>query len=70
MSQTSKFLNRREASRYLRERYGLSVCERTLSEWDRLGRGPAHHRIGSRIFYTPRDLDALVEQSRTEGPRA
>ena len=58
----------RGALDYLRAR-GVEICERTLREWKRRGRGPAVYRIGARDYYAEQDLDALIEQSRTEGTR-
>jgi Helix-turn-helix domain len=36
----------------------------TLAKWRHYGRGPAHVRIGSRIFYDQSDLDQYIDAHR------
>jgi hypothetical protein len=37
----------------------------TLRQWRTLGKGPAYHKKGRRIFYKKNDLDAWMAQGRT-----
>lgn len=53
----------REAAIYLR------VGDRTLIRWRSLGVGPAYIRVGGKIFYQKRDLDAWLEKHRVQPPR-
>jgi excisionase family DNA binding protein len=52
-----------EAANYLR------VANRTLSRWRSLGVGPAYIRVGGKIFYQRRDLDAWLEKRRVQPVR-
>lgn len=37
----------------------------TLRQWRTLGKGPAYHKKGRRVFYKKSDLDAWMAQGRT-----
>ena len=43
---------------------GDKLKPRTLEKWRVEGRGPAFHKIGSRVFYDIRDLDAWLDSQR------
>jgi hypothetical protein len=56
-----EFLNRREASEYLKNR-GLPGAVATLAKLACVGGGPVMHRFGARrVLYLPADLDAWAE---------
>lgn len=42
------------------------IKQKTLDNWRSQGRGPAFVKLGSRIFYKAKDLEAYVEQNRHE----
>lgn len=44
----------------------LKTEKKTLENWRSQGRGPAFVKIGSRVFYRVRDLDAFIERNRHE----
>lgn len=48
----------RQAAAYIR------LKKKTLESWRCQCRGPAYVKIGARIFYRTRDLDAFVERNR------
>jgi hypothetical protein len=55
-----KFLRRKEAAAYLKEKYGFS-SERALAKAACVGGGPEFHRLGSRtVVYTHEALDRWV----------
>jgi hypothetical protein len=61
-----KFLRRREAGKYLQEKYGFS-SERALGKLATIGGGPVFRKVGRVVVYTISDLDAWVA-SRISGP--
>jgi predicted DNA-binding transcriptional regulator AlpA len=49
---------------------GLSVCEHTLRNWERGGRGPPPIRIGRRVFYRAEAVrEWLLQQERAMAPK-
>lgn len=40
----------------------LGLSPKTLSEWQRLGKGPASRKVGGRRFYQLEDLKAFVAE--------
>ena len=44
----------------------LGRTSKTLAEWKRLGLGPLPHKVGGRIFYYVRDLEAFVANGARE----
>jgi hypothetical protein len=56
---TEKYLRRREAALYLRER-GIPRTEKTLAKLACIGGGPAFRLFGRIPLYTQVDLDAYV----------
>ena len=60
-------LRRREASRYLQERYGISAKPATLAKYATLGGGPIFRRAGRFPVYDMQDLDDWAE-SRLSPP--
>lgn len=50
-------LGRNEASVYLRDRWGLSYCVRTLAAYAVRGTGPAYSKAGPKAVYTRSALD-------------
>jgi hypothetical protein len=65
-SDIERFLNRREASAFLKQR-GYTVAVATLNKLASTGGGPAFRRFGRRPLYTPADLIAWAE-ARTSPP--
>ncbi len=61
-----KFLRRRAAAKYLKNRYGFTT-EKTLSKLASTGGGPVFRKAGSVVLYDVRDLDDWAE-SRLSGP--
>ncbi len=57
------YLNRREASAYLLEKYGSpgSITATTLAKLAVTGCGPKFVRFGRKVAYTPEALDAFVQ---------
>ena len=53
----SPFLDTREAAKYLRLRA-------TLERWRSVGGGPTHRKLGGRVVYAQRELDAFAEAGR------
>lgn len=64
---TTHFLSRAEAADYLFGR-GLRVAKQTLAKYAVTGGGPIHRRFGSRVVYSPLDLDEWAE-ARLSKPR-
>lgn len=62
-------LSRREASAYLKNKYGApaAITPATLAKMAVIGGGPVFHRIGRRVGYRPSDLDAWA-LARCSGP--
>ncbi len=59
---SQKFLRRSEASRYLRERYGIRAAVSTLAKWAHLGGGPVMTYDGRFPLYSVDDLDAWAQE--------
>lgn len=57
----SRRLSEREAAQYLGQ-----VNVRTLQHWRLAGRGPTYHKLGKRVAYDVRDLDAFLAAGRVE----
>lgn len=62
MSNEDQTYKPEEAAAYL----GLSQF--TLSTWRSLKKGPAYIKIGNRVRYQKRDLDAFLETNRKAHP--
>lgn len=60
MSVASKFLDRRQAAGYIKDK-GLPATKNTLDKLATLGGGPVFRKFGARAVYTPDDLDKWVE---------
>ena len=56
MDNKLKFMRRREAASYLRERYGFGA-ERTLAKGAVTGDTPEFHKAGRLVLYTREALD-------------
>jgi hypothetical protein len=54
------FLRRKQASAYLRDRYGLERAPNTLAKLAVIGGGPPFRRINRIPVYDPADLDRWV----------
>jgi hypothetical protein len=54
--ETVKYLRRRQAGLYLREKYGFG-SEKTLAKLACLGGGPEYCKAGPTVLYEPRILD-------------
>ena len=57
----NEVMNRREASEYLRRRYGIQAKPATLAKYASLGGGPRFRRAGRFPVYSAADLDAWAE---------
>lgn len=44
----------------------IRLKRKTLENWRCQCRGPAFVKIGARVFYRTRDLDAFIERNRHE----
>ncbi|WP_128925780.1 hypothetical protein [Bradyrhizobium guangxiense] len=55
---TVRFLNRSDAALYLRDKHGLKRSPKTLAKLGSQGTGPAFHKAGRDVLYSPTDLDA------------
>ena len=42
----------------------LGISKQTLAIWRIKGYGPAHIKMGSRVLYSPADLDAWIDANR------
>lgn len=47
----------------------LGYKSKTLSEWSRLGSGPRPRKVGGRVFYLLRDIDAFIATGAREAAR-
>ena len=57
----SAFMNERQASAYLRERWGIKAAPRTLANWRWLGSGSLYHKTRSRaVTYARNALDTFA----------
>jgi hypothetical protein len=63
------FLRRKEASSYLKKRWGISRTPETLAKFATNGGGPKFHYLGRNPVYQEKDLDLWV-QSILSGPRS
>ena len=75
-AQTPQFLRRKDAGRYLKERFGFS-SERALAELASIGGGPPFHHAGTNgrtVVYEISELDSwalaqIGEPLRSTAPR-
>lgn len=65
---TCRYFRRDEASRYLKERWGLPCARATLAKLAVIGGGPVYRKAGRTPLYAPADLD-LWAQTRIGHPR-
>ena len=56
----NKLLRRKEASRYLEEKWGVSRAPSTLAKLAVIGGGPSFRRFNRVPYYEPEDLDVWV----------
>jgi len=63
-----KYLTRKQATAYLREK-DLSVADSHLAHVARVGTGPQFRYLGAHPVYTAADLDAWIETRRKAGGR-
>jgi len=47
----------------------IGITPKTLAEWKRLGKGPMPRRVGSRIFYFRRDIEAFIATGAREAEK-
>ena len=52
-----KFLRRKSAADYLKDKYGCG-SRQTLAKLAVMGGGPVYRKFGRAVLYTPEDLDA------------
>ncbi len=57
-SRPTRFVRRSEASRHLKEIWGIDRAPTTLAKLACIGGGPAYHKVGRVPLYKPEDLDA------------
>jgi hypothetical protein len=67
MLQTSKLLRRKEASKHLKEKWGVDRAPSTLAKLAVIGGGPPFQRLGRIPLYATDDLDEWVA-SKLSGP--
>ena len=67
--QIAQFLSRSEAASYLGSR-SLRIATQTLAKYAVTGGGPIHRRFGSRVVYSPADLDAWAEAKLSKPRRS
>jgi hypothetical protein len=60
------YLRRRDAAIYLKNKYGWGSWQ-TLAKLAVTGDGPAFHKFGHAVLYTPNELDDWA-QSKISGP--
>jgi hypothetical protein len=60
-----QFLRRKEAGKYLKEKYGFA-SERVLGKLASEGGGPIFRKMGSIVLYAPDDLDAWAQARVSE----
>lgn len=65
--QADKYLRRREAAKFLQDKYGVG-SEKTLAKLACVGGGPDFHKVGRVVLYTTGALDHWV-RSRLSPPR-
>ena len=63
-----KYLNKTEASQFLKEELGISISKTTLSKYITQGGSPVYRKFGRRVLYTPEDLIAWAN-ARMSKPR-
>ena len=63
-----RFLNRREAPRYLKDEWGITRSASTLMRLASVGGGPVYKKFGRAVVYDTMDLDAWVE-ARLSAPK-
>ena len=56
---TTRFLRRREAAAYIRER-GVPCSPLTLAKWASIGGGPPFYKASRTPLYAPGDLDRWI----------
>lgn len=56
------YLNKKEASAYLKNELGLSVSDKTLSKYITTGGGPKYFKFGWRVYYTDETINEWVSQ--------
>jgi hypothetical protein len=61
---SDRYLTRGEVSERCKSR-GLPIAKQTLAKLAVTGGGPAFRKFGSRVVYTPADVDAWIEQRLT-----
>jgi len=62
------FLDRREASAYLKEKRGLTVSAKSFSKWATCGGGPLYRIFCNKAVYLAEDLDAWAD-AKMSAPR-
>ncbi len=67
MSEGEKYINRKEAARYLTERH-FKVSANTLAKWASEGKGPPFSKMGRHPIYKISDLDAFLQASFKPAP--
>lgn len=58
-------LSRKEAARYLWEKWHLQISFHTLATYAARGGGPIYELFGGRTGYLPSDLDAWARSKRS-----
>lgn len=68
MANTTRYLNRTDAARYVREMWGLPCSPKWLAKLAVVGGGPVYRKAGKTPIYAPGDLDNWAE-SRIGAPK-
>jgi hypothetical protein len=68
MSNSTRYLRRRDAAEYVRNEWGLPCSEKWLAKLAVTGGGPVYSKAGRFPIYTIEDLDSWA-QSRIGAPR-
>jgi hypothetical protein len=64
----AKYLDRRDSSQYIREKWGICYSPKTLTKMATTGGGPQYIVVGGRALSQPGWLDAWIE-SKLTAPR-
>lgn len=66
----SNYFSRKEASRYLADRFGVSVAPQTLAKYASIGGGPYFEKFNRDAIYTDLDLAVWVRSKLKPGEAA
>lgn len=64
-AQSERYLNRSDAAKFVRDRYGRRLSRQTLAKYATLGGGPIYRKFGTQAAYAEADLIAWCESKLT-----